>query len=242
MMRLDKYLTACNVGTRSEVKKYIKQNQVLVNGSATGLKPETKIDENADIVTFLGKTLVYEAYSYYLLYKRAGFVTAVTDDLHRTVMDEFPANIRSGLSPVGRLDLDTEGVLIITNDGAFTHHVLSPSHHVPKTYVADLDKPLPADAVQKFAQGIDIGDDDLCLPAELTVLESFVHTNGMTRHRAQVTLHEGRYHQVKRMFSALGCKVLYLKRISIGTLNLDGLLPGEYRRLTDEEIALLKES
>ncbi|MCI5857440.1 MAG: rRNA pseudouridine synthase [Agathobacter sp.] len=239
-MRLDKFLCACRVGTRSEVKKYIKQKLVTVNGQ-TALKPEDKVDETADIICFRGKQLQYEAYRYYLLYKPAGCVTAVTDATHKTVMDLFPDDIRGGLSPVGRLDRDTEGLLIVTNDGEFTHHILSPSHHIPKTYLAELDYALPEDAVARFKEGLDIGDDELTLPAELELIEPYIHENGYVRHRALVTIHEGRYHQVKRMFHAVGCKVLYLKRLSIGNLTLCGLDPGDFRRLTEQEIAALKE-
>ncbi len=239
MMRLDKFLCACRVGTRSEVKKYIRQSLVTVNGQ-TAAKPEDKVDENSDSICFRGKPLQYEQYRYYLLHKPAGCVTAVTDATHQTVMDLFPADIRGGLSPVGRLDRDTEGLLLITNDGEFTHHILSPSHHIPKTYLAELDYALPEDAVARFKEGLDIGDEDLTLPAELELLDPYVHENGYVRHRALVTIHEGRYHQVKRMFHAVGCKVLYLKRLSIGNLTLDGLGSGDFRRLTEQELADLK--
>lgn len=239
MMRLDKFLCACRVGTRSEVKKYIRQSLVTVNGQ-TAAKPEDKVDESSDSICFRSKPLQYEQYRYYLLHKPAGCVTAVTDATHQTVMDLFPADIRGGLSPVGRLDRDTEGLLLITNDGEFTHHILSPSHHIPKTYLAELDYALPEDAVARFKEGLDIGDEDLTLPAELELLDPYVHENGYVRHRALVTIHEGRYHQVKRMFHAVGCKVLYLKRLSIGNLTLDGLGSGDFRRLTEQELADLK--
>lgn len=212
---------------------------MTVNGQ-TAAKPEDKVDENSDSICFRGKPLQYEQYRYYLLHKPAGCVTAVTDATHQTVMDLFPADIRGGLSPVGRLDRDTEGLLLITNDGEFTHHILSPSHHIPKTYLAELDYALPEDAVARFKEGLDIGDEDLTLPAELELLDPYVHENGYVRHRALVTIHEGRYHQVKRMFHAVGCKVLYLKRLSIGNLTLDGLGSGDFRRLTEQELADLK--
>jgi 16S rRNA pseudouridine516 synthase len=239
MMRLDKFLCICGTGTRSEVKKIIRNKQVTVNGT-TAQKPEEKVDEHADNICFCGRRVVYEEYQYYMLHKEAGCVTAVTDATHKTVMDYFPEDIRKGLSPVGRLDRDTEGLLLVTNDGEFTHHIISPSHHIPKTYLAELDYALPEDAVNRFAEGVDIGDDDLTLPAELEILEPYVHANGYVRHRALVTIHEGRYHQVKRMFHALGCKVLFLKRLSIGGLTLGDLAPGAYRKLTEDEIALLK--
>lgn len=238
MMRLDKFLCACQLGTRSEVKKYIKAKQITVNGNIA-LKPEDKVDEFTDVICYKGKQIVYEAFSYYVFHKPAGCVSAVTDATHKTVMDYFPDDIRKGLSPVGRLDRDTEGLLLITNDGEFTHHILSPSHHIPKTYFAELDYALPEDAVARFKEGLDIGDDDLTLPAELEILEPYIHENGYVRHRALVTVHEGRYHQVKRMFHAVGCKVLYLKRLSIGTLDLNGLEIGCFRKLTEEELQKL---
>jgi 16S rRNA pseudouridine516 synthase len=204
-------------------------------------KPEDKVDEYADDIRCLGKRVVFEEYRYYMLHKPMGCVTAVTDATHQTVMDFFPEDIRKGLSPVGRLDRDTEGLLLITNDGELAHHIISPTHHIPKTYLAELDYALPEDAVSRFAEGLDIGDDDLTLPAELVVLEPYVHENGYVRHRAKVTIHEGRYHQVKRMFHAVGCKVLYLKRLSIGELTLGDLELGSYRKLTDAEITMLKQ-
>jgi 16S rRNA pseudouridine516 synthase len=240
MMRLDKFLCACRVATRSEARKYVKQKQVTVNG-VVAQKPEDKVDEYADDIRCLGKRVVFEEYRYYMLHKPMGCVTAVTDATHQTVMDFFPEDIRKGLSPVGRLDRDTEGLLLITNDGELAHHIISPTHHIPKTYLAELDYALPEDAVSRFAEGLDIGDDDLTLPAELVVLEPYVHENGYVRHRAKVTIHEGRYHQVKRMFHAVGCKVLYLKRLSIGELTLGDLELGSYRKLTDAEITMLKQ-
>jgi 16S rRNA pseudouridine516 synthase len=240
MMRLDKFLCACRVATRSEARKYVKQKQVTVNG-VVAQKPEDKVDEYADDIRCLGKRVVFEEYRYYMLHKPMGCVTAVTDATHQTVMDFFPEDIRKGLSPVGRLDRDTEGLLLISNDGELAHHIISPTHHIPKTYLAELDYALPEDAVSRFAEGLDIGDDDLTLPAELVVLEPYIHENGYVRHRAMVTIHEGRYHQVKRMFHAVGCKVLYLKRLSIGELTLGDLELGSYRKLTDAEITILKQ-
>jgi 16S rRNA pseudouridine516 synthase len=240
MMRLDKFLCACRVATRSEARKYVKQKQVTVNG-VIAQKPEDKVDEYADDIRCLGKRVVFEEYRYYMLHKPMGCVTAVTDATHQTVMDFFPEDIRKGLSPVGRLDRDTEGLLLITNDGELAHHIISPTHHIPKTYLAELDYALPEDAVSRFAEGLDIGDDDLTLPAELVLLEPYIHENGYVRHRAKVTIHEGRYHQVKRMFHAVGCKVLYLKRLSIGELTLGDLKLGSYRKLTNAETTMLKQ-
>lgn len=238
-MRLDKYLCACQVGTRSEVKKLIKAGKISVNGTVYK-KPEDQVEENADVVNYNGKTLVYEEYVYYLLNKSAGCVTATSDHRHPTVMESFPENLRKILTPVGRLDLDTEGALIFTNDGNFTHHILSPNHHVPKTYYAKLDAPVLSEAIEQFANGIDIGDDKPTLPAILEILPVTKNADGVEEYSAKLTIREGRYHQVKRMFHAMGAEVIFLKRLSIGTITLDGLDTGAYRKLTDEEVAFLK--
>ena len=231
MMRIDKYLADGGVGTRSEVKKYIKAKQITVNGEVV-LKPELKIDENNDVVCFKGQPITYEKYVYYLFYKPAGCVTAKQDNVHKTVMDYFPDDIKiKDIAPVGRLDLDTEGLLLFTNDGPLTHHLLSPTHHIPKTYYAILDREVPETAIKLFKEGVDIGDDKLTLPAELVIL---------SEKEAELTIHEGRFHQVKRMFEAVGCTVTYLKRLSMGTLTLGDLEKGEFRKLTEEEVKALQ--
>jgi len=232
MLRIDKYLADCGIGTRSEVKKYIKAKQITVNGEII-LKPELKIDENTDKVCFKGQPTQYEKYVYYMLHKPAGCVTAKQDNVHKTVMEYFSEDIRTkDISPVGRLDLDTEGLLIFTNDGSLTHHLLSPTHHIPKTYYAILDKELPNGTIEQFKKGIDIGDEKITLPAELMIL---------TDKEVELTIQEGRFHQVKRMFEAVGCTVTYLKRISMGTLKLGDLPKGEYRKLSEEEVRALQE-
>lgn len=240
MLRIDKYLADCGIGTRSEVKKYIKAKQITVNGEVI-LKPEQKIDENKDIVCFKGQPISYEKYVYYVLHKPAGCVTAKQDTVHKTVMEYFPEYIRAkDISPVGRLDLDTEGLLLFTNDGPLTHHLLSPTHHIPKTYYAILDKEVPEAAIELFENGVDIGDDKLTLPAELTILPVKANETGEDMYSAELTIHEGRFHQVKRMFEAVGCTVTYLKRLSMGGLTLGELKKGEYRKLTGEEIQILQ--
>ena len=233
MIRLDKYLADCGLGTRSEVKKYIKAKQITVNSEII-TKPDVKVDENNDTICFKGKEVTYEKYVYYLFHKPSGCVTAKQDNLHKTVMDYFPEEIRNkDIAPVGRLDLDTEGLLLFTNDGPLTHHLLSPTHHIPKTYYAVLDKEVPETAIEEFQKGVDIGDDKLTLPAELIILSD---------KEAELTIHEGRFHQIKRMFEAVGCTVTYLKRLSMGSLELGDLPKGEYRKLTEEEVQMLKES
>ncbi len=240
MLRIDKYLADCGIGTRSEVKKYIKAKQITVNGDVVS-KPEQKIDENIDEVCFKGQPISYEKYVYYLLHKPAGCVTAKQDNVHKTVMEYFPEEIRAkDIAPVGRLDLDTEGLLLFTNDGPLTHHLLSPTHHIPKTYYAVLDKELPISAIEQFQEGVDIGDDKLTLPAELVVLPVSINDAGDNVYSAELTIQEGRFHQVKRMFEAVGCTVTYLKRLSMGSLTLGGLSKCEYRKLTEEEVKKLQ--
>lgn len=236
MIRIDKYLADCGIGTRSEVKKYIKAKQITVNGSLV-LKPEEKVDETKDEICFKGQPITYEKYVYYLFHKPAGCVTAKQDNVHQTVMDYFPEDIRAkDIAPVGRLDLDTEGLLLLTNDGPLTHHLLSPAHHIPKTYYAILDKEVPEDAVEKFKDGVDIGDDKLTLPAELVIKPVIEDEAGEYIYSAELTIHEGRFHQVKRMFEAVGCTVIYLKRLSMGNLTLGNLQKGEYYKLSMNEM------
>ena len=240
MIRIDKYLADCGIGTRSEVKKYIKAKQITVNGKLV-VKPEQKIDENVDQVFYKGQQITYEKFVYYLLHKPAGCVTAKQDNVHKTVMEYFPEEVRAkDIAPVGRLDLDTEGLLLFTNDGPLTHHLLSPTHHIPKTYYAVLDKKMPESAIELFKTGVDIGDDKPTLPAELIILPTVVKEDENATYSAELTIHEGRFHQVKRMFEAVGCTVTYLKRLSMGSLVLGDLKIGEYRKLTEEEIIELQ--
>ncbi len=231
MLRMDKFLADCGLGTRSEVKKYIKAKQITLNGEVV-TKPELKVEETSDIVCFKGKQLAYERYVYYLLHKPAGCVTAKQDNLHKTVMEYLPEDIPSDVAPVGRLDLDTEGLLLLTNDGELAHRLLSPAHHVPKIYYVLLDKAVPDSAISAFAEGIDIGDDTQTLPAELVILP--ITEEGI--YSAELTIHEGRFHQVKRMFHAVGCEVTYLKRLSMGELTLGDLPLGEAKKLDAEYI------
>lgn len=233
MMRLDKFLCEMGVGTRSEVKAYLKKGMVSVGGEVIK-KPETKIDENIDQICFQGTRLNYEAVQYFLLNKPAGCVTATRDNLSETVMSFLPENRRDDLFPVGRLDKDTEGLLLITNDGQLAHELLSPKKHVDKTYYAVIEGEVKNEHIQQFLEGVDIGDEDLTMPAQLNILKS-----GETS-EIELTIQEGRFHQVKRMFEAIGTKVTYLKRISMGPLRLGDLQPGEVRTLTEEELEKLR--
>lgn len=232
-MRLDKFLTEMQIGTRSEVKKYIKNGLVAVDGNSN-VKPEQKIEPNEQKVTFRGKEINYQPYEYYMLNKPSDCVTARNDNLHKTVMD-FIDGSRKDLSPVGRLDLDTTGLLLITNDGMLSHMLLSPTKHAIKRYEARVDGFVTEEDKTAFRNGLNIGDDTPTKPAELVILEA-AETS-----LVQVTVTEGRFHQIKRMFAAVKKPVLTLKRLQMGTLLLDETLAeGEYRKLTDEEIKDLK--
>ena len=232
-IRLDKFLVECGCGTRSEVKSTIRKKQVTINGT-TAVKPEQKINPETDSICCNGKKLVYEQFSTFLFYKPAGCVTARTDKTEKTVMDYFPDSMKKCHSPVGRLDKDTEGILLITNDGTLNHRLSSPSYHVNKTYYAMLDSPVPEEAAGCFLKGVDIGDEKPCLPAKLVILPERAEN---AVYAAELTVCEGRFHQVKRMFAAVGCKVLYLKRLTFAGLSLKGLEKGSYRKLTEEEIS-----
>lgn len=233
-IRLDKYLADAGQGTRSEVKIKLKQGRVKVNDVVIK-KPETKIDIQSDRVSIDGKLLVHEEYQYYMLNKPAGVVSATKDNRDKTVVELITEDKRRDLFPVGRLDKDTEGLLIITNDGALANNLLAPGKHVDKTYFAIVEGFVDQTIVDKFVEGLDIGDDDLTLPAKLVIEE------GGQESRVRITITEGRYHQIKRMFEAVGMRVKYLKRLSMGRLQLDESLKlGEYRRLDGAELELLK--
>lgn len=230
VMRLDKYLSEMNVAPRSVLKQMIRKGQVLVNGVPVK-KPETKVEPGKDEVIAEGTVIPYYEMEYYLLHKPGGVVTATRDNREKTVMDLLPQIRRTDLSPVGRLDKDTEGLLLITNDGVLSHRLLSPKKHVDKTYYADIDGMVTAEMIRHFQEGVDIGDDTLTAPAVLEILESGEAS------RIRITITEGRYHQIKRMFEAEGMKVTYLKRESMGPLTLGDDLPiGECRHLTEDEI------
>lgn len=293
MMRLDKYLADMGLGTRSELKKAIRGGRVSVN-QAPARKPELKIDENSDQVSFDGRTIEYRSMEYWMLHKPAGVVSATRDLTQRTVLDLLGDDRRKDLFPVGRLDKDTEGLLLVTNDGDMAHRLLAPGKHVDKTYYAEIDRAVDERVVAAFREGIDIGDDTPTLPAELEILDGRAGSESRPEHdrpakddpasdspvsddptndgpanddpakdgptndspvnaptanaptasgavfRVLVTIQEGRYHQIKRMFEACGMKVLYLKRLSMGGLVLDeNLEKGAARRLTKEELERL---
>lgn len=237
MIRLDKFLVEMGIGTRSQIKEAAKKGRIRVDG-AVEKKTDRKIDPQTESVTFDGAAVAYVKTEYYMLHKPQGVVSATEDNLHSTVLDLISDRQRSDLFPVGRLDIDTEGLLLITNDGDLAHRLLSPKHHVDKQYYAHVEGQLPADAAKQFQQGIILKDGTATQPA---VLEILPQTEDGTN-RVLLTIHEGKFHQVKRMFEALECSVVYLKRLSMGSLKLDeSLKPGEYRPLTEEEIQLLQQ-
>ncbi len=225
--RLDKFLCDMEFGTRSEVKALIKKGLVTVNDSICKT-PEQKIDPYQDRVVCQGRLCEYAQYYYYMLHKPAGYITATEDHTQNTVMQLLGDAFRKDLFPVGRLDKDTEGLLLITNNGELAHRLLSPKKHVPKTYFVQIPKPLSKSQIEALENGLDIGDDKITLPAKVTVInDTSIH----------LTITEGRYHQVKRMLLAVNSEVLYLKRLTFGSLTLDESLPkGSFRALTEAEI------
>ncbi len=241
MIRLDKYLADMNIGTRQEVKKYIRQGKVMIDGR-TEKSPDTKIDENLQTISFDGIEIGYTKYEYYMLNKPAGVVSATVDSRDLTVIELIESKKRKDLFPVGRLDKDTEGLLLITNDGALAHRLLSPKKHVDKCYYAKVNGNVTQKDIDIFAKGVNIGTEDSeewTSPAVLQILTQ-EKEGPETISEIRLTIQEGKYHQVKRMFQAVGKEVLYLKRESMGTLKLDRhLKTGEYRTLTEEELKRL---
>ena len=230
MIRLDKYLADMGIGTRTEVKKLIRQGKVKID-DAIVKSPEQKIDTALQKVFCEGQELGYKEYEYYMLNKPAGYVSATIDAKDKTVLELITDKKRKDLFPVGRLDKDTEGLLLITNDGDLAHRLLAPKKHVDKLYYAKVEGIVTEEDRKAFAEGVDIGEDEVTRPAVLEILKSDEVSE------IHLTIQEGKFHQVKRMFEAVGKKVIYLKRISMGTLYLDeNLKLGEYRALTEEEL------
>ena len=229
-MRLDKYLAETAQCTRSEAKALLAKGRVTVNG-AVCKKGDTQLKE-ADAVAVDGKALAYRQFVYLMLNKPEGVVSASTDKRDTTVVDLVgDAYPRRELFPAGRLDIDTEGLLLITNDGQLAHQLLSPKKHVDKVYFARVEGILPSDVKEQFAKGLTLDGEVKTLPAQLELLKEGPVSE------VRLTIHEGKFHQVKRMFEAVGCRVIYLKRLSMGSLVLDEDLPeGRIRELTEEEV------
>lgn len=237
MIRLDKFLSEMSGWTRSEVKKIVRTGSVTVDGNEVK-KPETKIDEKLSIVSVDGRQIKYNKYEYYMLNKPKGFVSATTDREYKTVVDIISSSEKKDLFPVGRLDIDTEGLLLITNDGELAHRLLAPKNHVEKTYYVEVSGILDDVDVDAVEKGLDIGEDKNTIPAKMEILKTDIQNNISS---CYLTIHEGKFHQVKRMMKKLGKTVTYLKRVSMGSLILDSKLKkGNYRKLTEQEIIELK--
>lgn len=228
--RLDKIIASQGFGSRKEAQSLIKSGKVQVNGQAVRL-PDFKADAQADSITVGGAPLAYKQFVYIMMNKPAGVVSASRDPKMKTVVDLVPeALYRRGLFPAGRLDRDTTGLLILTDDGDFAHRMLAPKKHVYKLYQATIDGPVGETEIRRFAEGVEFEDGTLCLPAALTVLLPG------ERPTVEVSIREGKFHQVKKMFRAVGRTVLALERVRIGALSLDpALAPGQSREMTPDE-------
>ena len=238
-MRLDKYLVACAVGSRTEVKNLLKAGRVTVNGKKEK-SAKLQIDEETDKICFDGQKLDYEEFVYYMMNKPQGVISATEDPKHKTVLDLLDDYARAKeVFPVGRLDIDTHGLLLLTNDGKLAHALLSPKRHVDKIYLAQINGVMTDTDIETFAQGIPLKD-FTCQPAKLEIVS--VDTE-KEESLVRVTIAEGKFHQVKRMVAYCGKEVVDLKRLTMGTLTLDeNLKRGEWRRLTTEELENLLES
>nr|WP_241635222.1 pseudouridine synthase [Fusobacterium gastrosuis] len=225
-MRLDKFLVECGLGSRKEVKEIISNGEITVNGEVTIVNKQN-IDEASDEIRFQDEILTYKKYRYYIMNKKAGYITATEDFKERTVMELLPDwVIKKDLAPVGRLDKDTEGLLLFTNDGKLNHKLLSPKSHVDKTYYVEVENDLRTEDLISLENGVTI-DDYFTMPAQAKKIED---------KKLLLTIREGKFHQVKKMLEAIGNKVLYLKRISFGKLKLNNLELGEVKEVSLEDI------
>ena len=231
IVRVDKILSELGFGSRQEIKKYVKAGKIRINDNIVK-KPEEKLNSEKDKLYFEGKEVEVEEFETFILYKPAGYVCATKDNVHKTVMELIDSK-RKNIVPVGRLDLDTEGILILTNDGDLNHRLVSPSSHVDKTYYAIFEGRLNENAVEMTKNGLDIGEGEVSKPAKLEIISDS---------EILLTIHEGKFHQVKRMVKALGGEVTYLKRVAFGGLRLDDLKlnKGESRKITEIEMEMLK--
>jgi len=233
-MRLDKLLSTMAIATRREIKEYAKKGKITVNGVVVK-DASIKVNQNEDVICFNGEEVSYKEHIYVILNKPQGYITATKDNTKKTVLDILDKKYKK-LFPVGRLDKDTEGLLIFTNNGKWAHDVLSPKKHVPKTYFAHIEGLVNNEDVLKFKEGLLIDEGYKCMPANLIIIESGEIS------KIEVTIFEGKYHQVKRMFKAVSKKVVFLKRIAMGGLILDeNLKIGEYKELTSEDVKKVTE-
>lgn len=234
-MRLDKLLADAGYGSRKEVKKLLKSGVVSIN-QKVNKDPKAQVDPSAEEVIVAGEVVHYQSEVYLMLNKPKGVISATEDSMHRTVIDLIDEKWASySIFPVGRLDKDTEGLLLLTTDGSFSHRLMSPRRHVSKVYQAKIDGMVTDEDIEAFRIGVELDDGYMTKPAALTILESNEVSD------IELTITEGKFHQVKRMFKAREKTVLTLKRRAIGKLDLDeSLAPGEYRELTEEELALFE--
>lgn len=239
-MRIDKLLAHSGFGTRKEVKKLLKTKFIEINGQ-TVTSPKVHVNLDEDDILVGGEPLHYQEFVYFMLNKPAGVISATEDTVHETVLDLLePADLVQDPHPVGRLDIDTEGLLLLTNDGKLTYQLISPSRHVDKQYIADIDGVVTNEDQIAFKQGVILDDDYRTMPAQLEILS--IDPKEETS-KVAVIIQEGKFHQVKRMFKSVGKEVLYLKRLSMGNLQLDEHLElGAYRELTKEEVDRIKQS
>nr|WP_302416533.1 pseudouridine synthase [uncultured Romboutsia sp.] len=235
-MRVDKLLSNVGVASRAELKKYCKQGLISVNGKVIN-NPGVQVDSESDDIRFNGEKIVYREFVYIMLNKPDGYISATYDKYDPIVLDLIDQSyLVFEPFPVGRLDKDTEGLLVLTNDGQLAHRVLSPKKHVPKTYYAKIQGKVTEEDILAFEKGVILDDGYETMPSQLKILKS----DDMSE--IELTIHEGKFHQVKRMFESVGKKVVYLKRLSMGKLKLDESLKlGEYRELTEEEVKLIEE-
>ena len=232
--RIDKILSNLGYGSRSELKKFCKNGLVKVNGKVIN-NPGVQVDVENDEIIFDGEKVTYKEFIYLMLNKPDGYISATFDKRDPIVLDLIDKeDLVFEPFPVGRLDKDTEGLLVLTNDGQLAHRVLSPKKHVPKTYYAKIEGIVTEEDIKAFAEGVTLDDGYETMPAELIILKSDEISE------IELTIHEGKFHQVKRMFESVDKKVIYLKRLSMGKLKLD-LALGEYRELTDEEVKMIEE-
>ncbi len=238
-MRLDKFLVACAVGSRTEVKNLLKSGRVTVNGKKEK-SAKSHINEETDEICFDGQKLEYEEFVYYMMNKPQGVISATEDPKHKTVLNLLDDYARAKeVFPVGRLDIDTHGLLLLTNDGQLAHALLSPKRHVDKIYLAQVDGIMTDEDIETFAKGIPLKD-FTCQPAKLELVSMDAEKN---QSLVRVTIAEGKFHQVKRMVAYCGKEVVDLQRLNMGILTLDeNLKPGEWRRLSKEELEGLLES
>ncbi|WP_070120568.1 pseudouridine synthase [Bacillus marinisedimentorum] len=237
-MRIDKLLANMGYGSRKEVKKVLKSGAVKIDGESVN-DPKTQVNPEKDEVTVNGELVEYREFIYLMMNKPPGVISATEDDSMETVVDILEMeDIIFEPFPVGRLDRDTEGLLLLTNDGQLAHRLLSPKKHVPKTYYAVISGVVDDDDVKAFKEGVTLDDGYKTKPADLSILSA---DEELGRSEIEVTITEGKFHQVKRMFVSVGKTVTYLQRISMGSLKLDETLElGEYRELTDEELEQLQ--